>query len=114
MNIEELRNYCLSLKHVEESFPFNESALVFKVKGKMFCLTNIDNYEYINVKCKPEDAIELREKYNEVEPGYHMNKKHWNSIYMKGRISPDIIKEWILNSYNLAIATLPKNVRENL
>ena len=76
MNIEEYREYCVSKKGVTEEFPFDKNTLVFKVSGKMFSLTNIDLFESINVKCEPEKAIELREKYSNVIPGYHMSKKH--------------------------------------
>ena len=82
--------------------PFDEKTLVFKVKNKIYTLTNIENFEFINLKCNPEKALELRERYYSVKPGYHMNKKHWNSIYIKGNdINNNLIKEWILDSYNL-------------
>ena len=114
MNIEELRDYCLSLKGVEEKMPFDERTLVFAVKNKMFCMTDVEDYELINVKCNPETAIELREKYAEVIPGFHMNKKHWNSIVPEGNISNELMKQWILDSYNLVVAGLPKKLREEL
>ncbi len=114
MNIEELRNYCLSLKGVEEKMPFDDKTLVFIVKNKMFCLTDIDSFEFVNLKCNPETAIELREQYSEVTPGYHMNKKHWNSIKPKGKITNELMKEWILNSYNLVVSGLPKKVQKEL
>ena len=108
MNIEDLRNFCLSLKGTEEGFPFDESTIVFKVKGKLYCLTNIDNFGQVNVKCDPEKAIELREQYDAVIPGYHMNKKHWNSLKMDGSLSSEFIKECITHSYELIVAALPK------
>ncbi len=114
MNIEALREYCLSLKGAEEKMPFDDRVLVFYVKGKMFCLTNIENYEYINLKCDPETAIELREQYEEVTPGYHMNKKHWNSVKPNGRITNQLMKKWILDSYNLVVSGLPKKVQKEL
>ncbi len=114
MNIEELRTFCLSLKAVEEKMPFDNKILVFYVKNKIFCLTAIDNFEFINLKCDPEIAIELREYYPEVTPGYHMSKKHWNSINTQGSISTNLIKEWIINSYNLVIAGLPKKTQKEL
>lgn len=83
MNIEELREYCISKKDVTESFPFDETTLVFKVRGKMFALTDLEGELSINLKCDPDLAIELREKYPAVQPGYHMNKKHWNTITSK-------------------------------
>ena len=80
MDIETYRNYCLSVKGAEEKMPFDKTTLVFSVKGKMFSSTNIETFELINVKCEPEKALLLREKHEEVIPGYYMNKKHWNSI----------------------------------
>ncbi len=114
MNIEKLRDYCLSLKGAEEKMPFDDKTLVFTVKDKMFCITDVENYEFVNLKCKPEIAIELREQYSEVIPGYHMNKKHWNSVKPQGKISDELMKEWILNSYNLVVAGLPKKVQKEL
>ncbi len=101
MNIESLREYCLSLKDVTEGFPFDGTTLVFKVKGKMFLLTDLEGPLAMNVKCDPELAIELREQYNCVKPGYHMNKKYWNTVEIDGSISDQILKEWINHSYYL-------------
>lgn len=101
MNIVELRDYCISKPNVTESLPFDEDTLVFKVNGKMFALTNLTGDLTINLKCNPEKAVELREMYPAVEPGYHMNKQHWNTIRIDGSISESLIKEWIDNSYNL-------------
>ncbi len=114
MNIEELRNYCLSLKGTDEKMPFDERVLVFTVKDKIFCLTDIEKFEFINLKCNPEIAIELREKYAEVKSGYHMNKKHWNSVNVRGTISDELIKSWILDSYKLVVAGLPKKTQTEL
>lgn len=114
MNIEELRNYCLSLKGTEGTLPFDNKTLVFSVKGKMFCATNLETYELINVKCNPEKALLLREQYDEVIPGYYMNKTHWNSIKTNGKISDTKIKEWIIDSYNLVVAGLPKKIQQEL
>ncbi len=114
MNIEELRNYCLSLKGVEEKLPFDNKTLVFTVKGKMFCLTDIENYDFVNLKCNPEIAIELREQYSEVTPGFHMNKKHWNSVKPQGKITQQLMKKWIFDSYSLVVAGLPKKVQQEL
>jgi predicted DNA-binding protein (MmcQ/YjbR family) len=102
VNIEDYYNYCLSLKGSKEHMPFDEKTLVFKIKNKIYTLTNIENFKFINLKCNPEKALELRERYHSVKPGYHMNKKHWNSIYIKGNdINNNLIKKWILDSYNL-------------
>lgn len=114
MNIEEFRDFCLSLPTTTEGFPFDEKVLVFKVCNKMFAATNVDDFKSINLKCAPEKAIELREQYPAVQPGYHMNKKHWNTIEMDGSISTKILQEWIRDSYDLVVAGLPKKVREEL
>ncbi|MFA9289645.1 MAG: MmcQ/YjbR family DNA-binding protein [Solirubrobacteraceae bacterium] len=114
MNIEELRDFCLSLKEIEEKMPFDNETLTFSVKGKIFCLTNINKFKFINLKCDPEIAIELRETYTEVTPGYHMNKKLWNSVNTQGNIPNNLIQEWIVNSYNLVIAGLSKKIQNDL
>ncbi len=114
MNIIEYREFCLSFPGAEESFPFDEETLVFKVKGKMFSATDVDSFELINVKCDPVKAIKLREKYPFVIPGYHMNKKHWNSIKMDHPVPDGLLKEWISNSYQLVVAKLPKKTQEEL
>ena len=109
MNIEEFREYCLSKPATTESFPFDEYTLVFKVAGKMFALTDIADAFSINIKCDPETAIGLREHYNCVQPGYHMNKKHWNTIIIDGSVSDALLKEWIDNSYSLIVSSLNKS-----
>lgn len=114
MNIEELRDFCLSLKGVEEKTPFDDRTLVFSVKGKMFCATNMGACDFINLKCDPEEAIILREKYSEVTPGYYMNKKLWNSVSTKGQVPDSLMKEWIVNSYHLVVAQLPGKLRKEL
>lgn len=114
MNIEELRDYCITKKGVTESFPFDEETLVFKVMNKMFLLTNINKNLSMNVKCDPEKAIELREQYNSVLPGWHMNKKHWNTVDIDGSISDQQLKEWIDHSYNLIVASLTKKLQNEL
>ena len=103
MNIETIREYALSFESVSEGFPFGESVLVFKVKAKIFLLLPLDNYQLqFNVKCHPEKAIELREEFpDSVFPGYHMNKKHWNTVVVDGRISDKLLKEMIMDSYFL-------------
>lgn len=102
MNIETLREYCLSKPDVEESFPFGPETLVMKVEGKIFLLTGLDNPELrFNVKCDPDKAIELREEFSCVLPGYHMNKKHWNTIVVDGTADTKQLKEWIDDSYEL-------------
>lgn len=102
MNIETIREYCLSKSGAEESFPFGDDTLVFKVKGKIFLLAGLDNIPLqFNVKCNPDKALELRENYSCVQPGYHMNKKHWNTIIADGSVNDKTLKEWIDDSYNL-------------
>lgn len=114
MNIENFREYCLSFKGSEESLPFDEDTLVFKVGNKMFVLTGISSFASINVKCDPEHAIELREKYSAVIPGYHMNKKHWNTLLLDGSLSDLEIKKWISDSYELVFQSLPKKLKEEI
>lgn len=114
MNIEELREYCLAKKGVTESFPFDESTLVFKVSGKMFALTDLVDAFSINLKCDPEKAIELREQYPCVVPGYHMNKQHWNSVFIDGSVNDKLLKEWIDNSYDLIVKSLTKKQQQEI
>ena len=111
MNIESFREYCLSKPATSESFPFDETTLVFKVAGKLFALTDIANAFSINLKCNPEKCIELREHYDCVQPGYHMNKKHWNTILVDGSVGEELLKEWIDLSYNLVVLSLTKSQR---
>jgi len=106
--------YCLSLKGAEEDLPFGPDTLVFKVMGKLFALTNIDTFASVNLKCDPEEAVELRERYDAVIPGFHMNKKHWNTVLMDGRISDALVKEWTLKSYELVVKSLTKKMQEEL
>jgi len=115
MNIETLREYCLSKKAVTEDFPFGEDTLVFRVLNKIFLLVSLSsNPLQFNAKCDPDKAIELRDQYDAVQPGYHMNKKHWNTIIMNGSLSNAQLKEMIDDSYNLIVQSLPKKERENL
>lgn len=115
MHLDELREYCLLKKGVEECLPFGDDTLVFKVMGKMFLLSGIDSQPIqFNVKCNPEKALELREKYSCVLPGYHMNKLHWNTIICDGSISDKLIKEWIDDSYDLVVGSLTKKQKTEL
>ncbi|MCD4736352.1 MAG: MmcQ/YjbR family DNA-binding protein [Bacteroidales bacterium] len=114
MNIEEFRAYCLQKRGVTESFPFDQTTLVFKVLGKMFTLTDTEEEFSVNLKCKPETAIELREKYPSVIPGYHMNKKHWNTVRINGSVCDDLLYQWIDESYRLVISKLPNKDRQLL
>mgnify|MGYP001827284698 CR=1 FL=1 len=115
MNIEEFRAYCLSKKLVTESFPFDETTLVFKVADKMFALTGLDRQPtQVNLKCDPEKAIQLREAYEDVIEGFHMSKKHWNTITIEGRISNDLIVELINHSYDLVVKGMTKKKQREL
>lgn len=102
MDIEQLREYCLAKTGTEEGLPFGPDTLVYKVGGKVFLLTGLDNEELrFNVKCQPDKAMELREQFSCVVPGYHMNKKHWNTIIVDGTLSKKQLKEMIDHSYQL-------------
>jgi predicted DNA-binding protein (MmcQ/YjbR family) len=114
VNIEYFRKYCLAKKGVTEEFPFDSETLVFKVMGKMFALTNVEIFDSINLKSDPEIAIELREKYDAVKPGYHMNKKHWNTVMMDGSIPDKLVCQWIENSYQLVVLALTKSQKATL
>ena len=112
MNSETLRDYCITKVGVTESFPFGGDTLVFKVGGKMFALLATDSQPVtINLKCDPERALELREEYDAVKPGYHMNKTHWNTITLDGSIRNSEVQEWIDHSYDLIRKSLPKAVQ---
>jgi len=108
MNIESIREYCLSKKAVIESFPFGETTLVFKVCDKMFALMDIEGDLSINLKCDPGKALELREKFPAVIPGYHMNKKYWNTVILDGSVAEKQIREWIDHSYDEVVKNLPR------
>lgn len=115
MNIEELRDYCISKKGVEETLPFGPETLVFKVLGKAFLLSGLDSRPLqFNVKCDPEKAIELREQFSCVLPGYHMNKKHWNTIIADGEVSDKQLRQWIDHSYELVVSGLSKAEQKKL
>jgi predicted DNA-binding protein (MmcQ/YjbR family) len=115
MNIEEFRDYCLHKKGVEETFPFDEHTLVFKVMGKMFALVPLERQpSQVNLKCEPERAIQLRETYDGIIiPGYHMSKKHWNTLYLDN-LSPRLIIELIDHSYELVVSKLTRKLQEEL
>ncbi len=117
MDIEYIREYCLGKPQVTEHFPFDKDTLVFKVAGKMFVLAPLGKWEKglasINLKCDPEYALELRENYESIEAGWHMSKKHWNTLYVhKGELQPKLIVELIDHSYDMVVKSLPKKVRD--
>ncbi len=114
MNIEYFRNYCITKMGVTEEFPFGEETLVFKVMGKMFAQADIDLFESINLKCDPERAVELREEYPGITPGYHMNKKHWNTVQMDGSIPDMLVEQLIDHSYELVVSKLPRALKVEL
>jgi predicted DNA-binding protein (MmcQ/YjbR family) len=111
MNIELFRDYCLQKKATSESFPFDQETLVFKVGGKMFALIDLSDSDHANLKCDPEKVVFLREHYLCVKPGYHMNKKHWNTVYFTEEVSDSLYFEWIDDSYNLVVASLPNKLK---
>lgn len=116
MNIEELRDYCLAKRGAIECFPFGPDNLVFKVGGKMFLLASLDTQPpSFNAKCDPEEAIALREEYpDSVFPGYHMNKKHWNTVELNGGISDALAMRMIDDSYQLIVDSLPSKLRKEI
>ena len=114
MNIEYYRNYCITKKGVTEEFPFDQQTLVFKVMGKMFALSDVDLFQSVNLKCDPERAISLRERYSGIVPGFHMNKKHWNTVQMDGSVPDELVIELIDHSYELVVSKLPKTLKAEL
>jgi len=119
MNIEAFREYCLSKAGSSESFPFDEDTLVFKVgsaeRNKLFALASLRRQpQQVNLKCDPERAINLREQYPSILPGYHMNKKHWNTIILEREVSATMIKALIDHSYELVLSSLPKSIQKNI
>lgn len=119
MNIEQLRNYCISKNGATEDFPFDQNTLAFKVLGKIFALVGLDSWEIgnksINLKCDPDRADELRAEYDSIRSGYHMNKKHWNTIDLNsGEIAPRFLAELIDHSYDMVVKGMPKKDRDSL
>ena len=124
MNLEEFKQYCLVKKGVEETYPFNGEAVWMKVMGKMFAMTFVQDFKFngemappflfVNLKCEPEKALELREQYSAVQPGWHQSKKHWNSVFIDGTLSDSMIRELIDHSYDIVVAGLPKKLKEEL
>lgn len=115
MNLEEFRAYCLQKKGVEEGMPFGDNVLVFKVMGKLFALTDIDQFESVNLKCDPEYAVTLREEYDgSIIPGYHMNKKHWNTVMVNSDVSDQLLLRLTDESYELVVKGLTKKARATL
>jgi predicted DNA-binding protein (MmcQ/YjbR family) len=114
LNIEAFREYCISKKGVTEEFPFDKNTLVFKVMGKMFALTDVEDFTGINLKVEPEEGAELRDKHTFIQEAYHMNKKHWITVAMDGNAPDRMIKKLIDGSYALVVAGLPKSKKSTL
>jgi predicted DNA-binding protein (MmcQ/YjbR family) len=114
VDLDSYRSYCLSKKGVEETFPFGKEVLVFKVLGKMFALSGVEDFESVNLKVDPEKGEELRERYPAVRQAYHMNKLHWITVMMDGSIPDKLVKQWIDDSYDLVVAGLPKRTQAKL
>ncbi|MCC7246729.1 MAG: MmcQ/YjbR family DNA-binding protein [Saprospiraceae bacterium] len=115
MNVEQFRTFCLSLKGVTEDFPFDEHTLALRVMGKIFALTGLDDTSFqVNLKCDPDYALELRERYPEVQPGYHMNKKHWNTVDFEGSLSDQMLMDITRHSWEQVVKTLKKAEQQTL
>ena len=115
MDIEIVRAYCLSLPSVTEDFPFDETTLAFRIGNKIFALMSLDAEPLsINLKCSPDRAIELRETYSSIIPGFHMNKKHWNTVYIDGSLDEKLVQNLIQHSYELVLNSLPKILRQTI
>ena len=113
MDIEQFRAYCLEKPATTESFPFGPDNLVLKAGGKIFAITDLAGERFtVNLKCDPERALELREQYPEIVPGYHMNKAHWNTVDFEGSLGPGLLRELIDHSYELIVGSLKKKDRE--
>jgi len=107
--------HCLALPAVEETTPFGPEVLVYKVAGKVFALANPDEHPHrVNLKCDPERSLELRDRYEDITPGYHMNKRHWNTLHLSGRVPNALLKNLIDHSFELVVASLPKKVRDEI
>jgi predicted DNA-binding protein (MmcQ/YjbR family) len=115
LNVEDFRAYCLARPHVTESTPFGEDVLVFKIGGKIFALVSLDEVpSTANLKCDPDRALELRDRYEQVQPGYHMNKKHWKTVELESGVPTPELRKMIDHSYELVVASLPRKTREKL
>lgn len=112
MNLEQIREYCLKKKATTESLPFDNETLVFKVVGKMFALLSLSGDGSLNLKCDPEKALELREQYSDITPGYHMNKIHWNTLNLNGQLSEKLVLGLIDYSYKIIVESLPNKLKK--
>ena len=114
MNLEFFRDFCLALPHVTEDTPFDANTLCFRVGGKIFAILDMEIFDYVNLKCDPERSIELREQFPGITPGYHMNKKLWNSVSVRGDVPDRLILELARHSYELIYSSLPKKIKDEL
>ncbi|GAB5536597.1 MAG: MmcQ/YjbR family DNA-binding protein [Rubricoccaceae bacterium] len=115
MHLDTLRDACLAKPGVTEDLPFGPDTLVFKVKGKVFALTNVEWLESaVNLKCDPERAVELREQYTGIRPGYHMNKRHWNTVELQADVPSALLRQLVDHSYELVVSGLSKRLRDEL
>ena len=115
MDLPDVIAHCLSLPGAEETTPFGPEALVYKIMGKMFAVTVPEDFPpRINLKCDPERAIDLRDEHKAIKPGWHMNKKHWNTVVLDGSLPPKLVRELVEHSYQLVVDALPKKAREGL
>ena len=112
MNIEEVRDYCLSLPQVTEDFPFDETTLVFRIEQKIFAMVDLEDTQWFVLKCEPEYALELRERHPEISGAWHMNKKYWNQLNLFGQLRDELVKYLIRHSYNEVVKKLPRKVKE--
>lgn len=112
MNIEEVREYCLSLPQVTEDFPFDETTLVFRIEQKIFAMVDLEDTQWFVLKCEPEYALELRERHPEINGAWHMNKKYWNQLNLFGQLRDELVKYLIRHSYNEVVKKLPRKVKE--
>ena len=112
---DKIRDFCLSMPSVTEDMPFDETTLCFRVGGKIFAITDIEDRPItVNLKCDPEKAVELREKHDFIKPGWHMNKKHWNTVNLESEISEELFRELVTHSYDLIFSKLPKKIKDKI
>ncbi|MDY2642318.1 MAG: MmcQ/YjbR family DNA-binding protein [Mediterranea sp.] len=112
MDVETLRSYCLALPMASEDFPFDETTLVFRVKGKIFAMIDLEDTTWFVLKCDPDYALDLRDRYEDIQGAWHMNKRHWNQINLFGSLSDSLIESLIRHSYALVVSKLPKRMKE--
>lgn len=112
MDVESVRDYCLSLPRATEDFPFDDVTLAFRVEGRIFAMVDLESIDWFVLKCDPERAVELRERYSEITPAWHMNKRHWNQINLFGSLSDELVCALIRHSYSAVVLKLPRSVRQ--